>query len=247
MKHIIKVEVLGNLPETRPLLAMDATGKFFQQKELPTPVGPPNNEIWYTSSDGNIVIPNQTSSLPEIVSNTYSDGKGVIKFATDVTSIGDGAFAGCTDLTSITIGNSVTSIESDAFFMGDDAIGEPDYLGSLQTITIVDGQTYNYNGEEEFTTTLANNTDVTLSMWLKEEEEEDPSFTIDGNTYYFVEWMTWEDWCNNTTYNTIGAYVDQWNSICLDKNGHTYTLEDSEGDYVRATSSISEDGYYRWV
>lgn len=54
--------------------------------------GPANDEIWYTSSDGNIVTPYRTSSLPEIVSNTYSDGKGVIKFATDVTSIGIYAF-----------------------------------------------------------------------------------------------------------------------------------------------------------
>ena len=53
------------------------------------PSGPANNEIWYTSSDGNIVTLNRTSSLPSIVSNTYVDGKGIIKFATDVTSIGD--------------------------------------------------------------------------------------------------------------------------------------------------------------
>ena len=44
--------------------------------------GPANNEIWYTSSDGNIVMPNKASSLPTIVSNTYSDGKGIIKCAT---------------------------------------------------------------------------------------------------------------------------------------------------------------------
>ena len=102
------------------------------------PVLPPNDEIWYTSSDGNIVTPYQTSSLPTIVSNTYVDGKGVMKFATDVTSIGNyafqirsgltsvvipnsvtsigsGAFSNCTSLASVTIGNSVTSIGSFAF------------------------------------------------------------------------------------------------------------------------------------
>ena len=47
---------------------------------------PANNEIWYTSSNGNIVAPYNTSALPTIVSNTYVDGKGVIKFATDVTN-----------------------------------------------------------------------------------------------------------------------------------------------------------------
>lgn len=58
----------------------------------PAPVPIPNDEIWYTTTDGNIVKPYRTSSLPTIVSNTYVDGKGVIKFATDVTTIGFYAF-----------------------------------------------------------------------------------------------------------------------------------------------------------
>lgn len=75
----------------------------------------PSDEIWYTSSDGNIVNPYQASSLPTIVSNTYVDGKGVIKFASDVTGIGDNAFKTHVSLTSITIPNSVTSIGFGAF------------------------------------------------------------------------------------------------------------------------------------
>lgn len=54
--------------------------------------GPANDEIWYTSSNGNIVNPFQISALPEIDTNTYSDGKGVIKFKTNITSIGNDAF-----------------------------------------------------------------------------------------------------------------------------------------------------------
>ena len=77
--------------------------------------GPANNEIWYTSSDGKIVTPYQASSLPTIVSNTYVGGKGVIKFASDITSIGWSAFAYCNSLTSVMIPNSVTSIGNDAF------------------------------------------------------------------------------------------------------------------------------------
>ena len=79
------------------------------------PSGPANNEIWYTSSDGNIVTPYKTSSLPTIVSNTYVDGKGIIKFAIDVTSIGNKAFSGCTKLTSISIPSTVISLEYNAF------------------------------------------------------------------------------------------------------------------------------------
>ena len=87
--------------------------------QLPAPLvpsGPANDEIWYTSSDGKIVKPYKASSLPTIVSNTYSDGKGIIKFATDVTSIGNYAFYKCLSLTSVTIPDSVTSIGDLAFW-----------------------------------------------------------------------------------------------------------------------------------
>lgn len=97
---------------------MDANKKFFQQGRsgAPEPAGPANNEIWYTSSDGNIVTPYSTSALPTIVSNTYSDGKGIIKFKTDVISIGRSAFRDCNSLTSVTIPNSVAGIAPGAFF-----------------------------------------------------------------------------------------------------------------------------------
>ena len=100
----------------------------------------PKDEIWYTSDDGSAVSPgtNSFGSGITVVSNTYADGKGVIKLsgnATEigsygfsyhgsltsilipdsVTSIGGGAFSGCTGLTSITIPNSVTSIGYEVF------------------------------------------------------------------------------------------------------------------------------------
>lgn len=76
---------------------------------------PANNEIWYTSTDGNIVTPNQISSLPTIVSNTYVNGKGIIKCASDITSIGKKAFYNCASLTSVKIPDSVKSIGTLAF------------------------------------------------------------------------------------------------------------------------------------
>ena len=85
----------------------------------------PNNQIWYTSTDGEIVEPysgvdnNYADALTtfgvNIVSNTYVDGKGVIEFDGDVTIIGDYAFLYCSNLTSVTIPDSITTIGSYAF------------------------------------------------------------------------------------------------------------------------------------
>ena len=84
----------------------------------------PSNEIWYTSSDGNVIEPNKTDVFgANITSNTYENGVGVITFDGDVTTIGDYAFYGCTALTSVTIGNSVTTFGEEAF-NGCDALKE---------------------------------------------------------------------------------------------------------------------------
>ena len=80
----------------------------------------PNNQIWYTSSDGNIVNPTFVEnpyfySNPfgvTITSNTYINGKGIITFDGDLTTIGESAFYQCNTLTSIVIPNSVTTIGS---------------------------------------------------------------------------------------------------------------------------------------
>lgn len=65
------------------------------------------DEIWYTSSDGNIVTPYIINSLPTIMSNTYVDGKGIFKFERDATIIGNKAFKSCSTLTSMMIPNSI--------------------------------------------------------------------------------------------------------------------------------------------
>ena len=93
---------------------------------------PRNNEIWYTSTDGNIVTPNATDVFgANIVSNTYENGKGIITFDGNVTEIGYMAFQKCSSLTSVTIPDSVTSIGDWAFAR----------CNSLTTISISDSVT----------------------------------------------------------------------------------------------------------
>ena len=72
----------------------------------------PNNEIWYTATAK--VTPYKTDVFgANIVSNEWDSttGKGVITYDGDITMVGSGAFGSCHSLTSLTIPDSVTSIE----------------------------------------------------------------------------------------------------------------------------------------
>ena len=87
----------------------------------------PNNQIWYTSSNGKVVTPYKTNVFgANISSNTYTDGMGIITFDGDVTMIGDLAFYNLINLTNVTIPNSVTTIGNDVF----------GYCHSLTNVTI---------------------------------------------------------------------------------------------------------------
>ena len=73
--------------------------------------------IEYTTDFGGIVKPYDTKAFgdAQIVSNTYENGKGVLKFDIPITTIGYQAFYNSL-LTSVTIPASVTSIGKDAFY-----------------------------------------------------------------------------------------------------------------------------------
>ena len=75
----------------------------------------PNNQIWYTSMDNDVITPSTIAfGGAVIVSNVYENGKGIITFDEDVTTIGSNALSDM-HFTYITIPNSVTTIESYAF------------------------------------------------------------------------------------------------------------------------------------
>ena len=72
---------------------------------------PANNQIFYTSSDGNVVTPN----IAGIESNTYENGQGIITFNSEITSIKEYAFDKCSTLTSIILPSGVQNIGELAF------------------------------------------------------------------------------------------------------------------------------------
>lgn len=72
---------------------------------------PANNQIFYTSSDGNVVTPN----IAGIESNTYENGQGIITFNSEITSIKEYAFDKCSTLTSIILPSGVQNIGKFAF------------------------------------------------------------------------------------------------------------------------------------
>ena len=100
-------------------------------KILPQPA---NNEIFYTTTDGNII----SISTSYLQSNTYTEGRGVLLFSQNityifanlfkskntlesivfpdsVTEIGMSSFSGCLGLKSVVIGKSIKYIDENAF------------------------------------------------------------------------------------------------------------------------------------
>lgn len=89
--------------------ASNILGYDFERGEESAAI-PANNEIWYTSSNGNVVEPYATNVFgANIVSNTYENGQGIITFDGDVTQLGEKAFYNCTSLTRISIPSTVTT------------------------------------------------------------------------------------------------------------------------------------------
>lgn len=73
-----------------------------------------NCKIEYTSVGSTVIEPKIEDFGATLISNTYENGRGVMLFDNVVTKVGAEAFAGC-KIISITLPNSVTSIEEKAF------------------------------------------------------------------------------------------------------------------------------------
>ena len=111
------------LNQFKDLIQKPSTEKPDNEQEEPES-GIPTNQIWYTTTDGNIVVPGSSEDIDyedfdmfdaNIVSNTYEDGKGVITFDGEVTKI-DAAFCDCLTIASVTLPNSIKEISYSSFF-----------------------------------------------------------------------------------------------------------------------------------
>ncbi len=105
-----------------------------------------NNEIFYTSTNGEIIQPNEEVNFgANIVSNTYEDGKGIILFDADVTTIGKNAFEDNDCLSTISLPNSITTIGHSAF---DDCDNLSEVVLSTKLDSIGDYAFYDCNLKE---------------------------------------------------------------------------------------------------
>ena len=77
------------------------------------PTSQPHNEIWYTTLGGILIHANMGL---RVVSNTYENDKGILRFDKPITAISKKAFYECRALTSVTLPDSVTSIGESAFY-----------------------------------------------------------------------------------------------------------------------------------
>lgn len=80
---------------------------------------PQRNKIYYTSSDGAVVVPKRTADLfgpgVALVDNTYSAGEGVLTFDGEIQKIGPDAFWNCENLKTVILPEGIEIIGEYAF------------------------------------------------------------------------------------------------------------------------------------
>ena len=118
--NAVRIGTVGYMYDrvSRKLFGNSGTGSFIlgpdASPSLPSnPV--PNDEIWYTSKNNVVLVPETTGYGANLVSHTNTNGKGVMKFDGNVTTIPEVAFANLNGLQTIALPDSITAIQGKAF------------------------------------------------------------------------------------------------------------------------------------
>lgn len=125
---------IGNIDVSKLFIGSSAVSKaYLGATEVYTAAKPiPNNEIWYTTSDGNPIADmvldynytfDASGTALTLQSNTYKDGKGVLSYSGDIARIegedneddSRGAFHNCSNLTKVTFPSSLKTLAFDTF------------------------------------------------------------------------------------------------------------------------------------
>lgn len=109
-------QAVNNEEIKNPYIALAANSLDYNTKTpAPGPVTS-NNKIFYTSTDGTIIVPANTTGWTEnIVSNTNVEGVGCITFDADITAVPVNAFKGKTKLVSMILPDGITNVGNYAF------------------------------------------------------------------------------------------------------------------------------------
>ena len=135
-------------PENKPYIGYSLTEGKLAYTVIPKPVtGPADNEIWYTTVDESIIettapIDSEWGMMfgTKMVSNTYENGIGIMKFEDDLTFIGPFTFTDNKKLKTIILPSKITRIET----------YDPPFSGCTSLISIVLPDNLEYIGDEAF-------------------------------------------------------------------------------------------------
>ncbi len=169
-------------------------------------------------TDSNIIIPDTYNGLPvkEIVDYAFSHKTNItsITIPNSISSIGTQAFIGCTNLTSLTIPDSVTSIGEKAFMV----------CSSLTSVAIGSGV------EEIGESTFRGCSNI--------------EYVVIGTGVKRIEWSAFEECTKLESVYYMGSGSD-WNSIIIKYNN--FKIENASIYYYTETEPTSDGNWWHYV